>query len=92
MFRSGWWVLWLWIRWVLAHDVDPDEAETAATIALDPARTDCSRRNLLAVAREMQRGQDENDGEHAEPEVGSGDVAGVASPDCITPGAGEGFP
>lgn len=43
------------------HDLEPDEVGIPATIARDPDLTDRDRRILLAVVREMQRGQDDHD-------------------------------
>lgn len=73
------------------HDVDPNEAGTAATIARDPALTERDRRILLAIVREMQRGQDEQDGsEQRAPAAGGRSVADPAGRDGVTPAeAGE---
>ncbi len=65
------------------HDLEPDEVGIPATIARDPDLTDRDRRILLAVVREMQRGQDDDD-----QDVGTArrmPVAGDAESDGVTP-------
>lgn len=72
------------------HDVDPSEADLAATIARDSSLTERDRRVLLAAVREMQREQDdEQDGERAAPTAGGRGVAGDALGDGVTPDAPE---
>lgn len=68
------------------HDVDPSEADLAATIARDASLTERDRRVLLAAVREMQRGQDDQqDGERAAPAAGGSGVEGDAERDGVTP-------
>lgn len=67
------------------HDVDPSEADLAATIARDASLTERDRRVLLAAVREMQRGQDDQqDGERVAPAAGGSGVAGDALGDGVT--------
>ena len=67
------------------HDVDPSEADLAATIARDSSLTERDRRVLLAAVREMQREQDdEQDGERAAP-AGSGGVEDPPELDGVMP-------
>ena len=78
------------------HDVDPSEADLAATIARDSSLTERDRRVLLAAVREMQREQDdEQDGERGPrrggpaPAAGNGGVEDSPERDGVTPDAPE---